>query len=342
MSRYPRRVPRQHSMLERARTLVTPARLRVARLIFFGVAIGLSVYAIATRWDEVSTHLGQIGWERALACVPLMLGGLFCGMRAWRAVIGGLGSELPVREASRIYFVGQLGKYVPGSVWPVIAQMELGHDHEVPRRRSAGALVVAIVVSLSTGVIITAITVPFVDGSRYPALWWLLVPVPFLLALLDPRVLWGCLRRLPLLRLHTNLPAPPPNRAMAKAVAWSTLGWLSYGAHVAVLAAAFHLHSVAILLVASVGGYALAWATGLIAFVLPAGAGARDVTLVLALAAVLPTNPAIAVAVVSRAVTTVCDLALAGVAAIGVAPRLRERAAERALQPAGQQVVHRH
>ena len=98
--------------------------------------------------------------------------------------------------------------------------------------------------------------------------------------------------------------------------------------HVAVLAAAFRPQSVGTLLAASVGGYALAWAAGLIAIVLAAGAGARDLTLVLALGAVLPTNPAVAVAVVSRAVTTVCDLALAGVAGIGVATLLRQHTAD--------------
>ena len=313
--------------------------LRAARLVFLAVAIGLSVYAVATRWGDVSTHLRQIGWWRSLFCLPLMLGGLFCGMRAWRAVIAGLGSRLGVREASSIYFIGQLGKYVPGSVWPVLAQMELGRDHEIPRRRSAGALVVAIVVSLATGLIVAGFTIPFVDGHRYPALWWLLVPIPFLVIILNPRVLWGCLRRLPILKLRTNLPAPLPTRAMASAIAWSTLGWFAYGLHVGVLAAAFHLHGLGTLLIASVGGYALAWAAGLIAIVLPAGAGARDVTLVLALAEVLPTNPAIAVAVVSRAVTTVCDLGLAGLAALGVAPVLRQRGTDTASSVSARQSV---
>jgi hypothetical protein len=170
-------------------------------------------------------------------------------------------------------------------------------------------------------------------------MWWLLAPVPFLVAVLNPRMLWGCLRRLPLLKLNGNLPAPLPNRAMASAVAWSTFGWVVYGLHVAVLAAAFHLHSVGTLLAAAVGGYALAWAAGLAAIVLPAGAGARDVTLVLALAAVLPTSAAVGVAVVSRAVTTVCDLALAGAAAVVVAPLLRQPATGNGrLVPAGRPV----
>ena len=298
-------------LTDRLRALASPAPGRVLRLVFLAGAVGLSVYAVATRWGEVSRHLQQIGWGRVALCVPLMLAGLFCGMRAWRAVLSGLGSPLPARASARVYFLGQLGKYVPGAVWPVLAQMELGRDHDVPRRRSAGALLIAIVVSLATGLVITGLTVPFVDSHRHPALWWLLVPVPLLAALLNPRVLWACLRRIPVARVSAALPPVLPGRAMAAAVAWAAAGWLFYGLHVAILAAAFHAHSAATIVIAATGGYALAWAAGLIAFVLPAGAGARDVTLVLALSGVVATNPAIAVAVVSRAVTTVCDLALA-------------------------------
>jgi glycosyltransferase 2 family protein len=308
--------------------LASPAVIRILRLVFLGAAVGLSVYAVATRWHDVSQHLHQIGWGRVAVCLPLMLAGLFCGMRAWRSILSGLGSQLPVRPSARIYFVGQLGKYIPGSIWPVLAQMELGHDHDIPRRRSAAALVIAIMVSLATGLIVTVLTIPFIDGGRYPTLWWLLVPIPILVALLNPRVLWGCLRRIPVLNMKSSLPPVLPNRSMAAAVAWATLGWLSYGLHVAVLVAAFRGHGAYTIAVASTGGYALAWTAGLIAFVLPAGAGARDVTLVLALSGVVATSPAIAVAVVSRAVTTVCDLGLAAIAAAAAVRMMRRTVLE--------------
>lgn len=97
------------------------------------------MYAVGTRRHEVSQHLHQIGWARLALCAPGMLGGLFCGMLAWRSILRGLDSPLPVRPSARVYFVGQLGKYVPGSVWTVLTQMELGRDHNVPRRRSAAA-----------------------------------------------------------------------------------------------------------------------------------------------------------------------------------------------------------
>lgn len=309
-----------------ARSAAGSALVRAARLAFLAATVGLSGYAVAMRWDEVSRHLREIGAGRAVLSVPLMFGGLYCGMRAWRSVLRGLGSDLPTPDAGRIYFVGQLGKYLPGSVWPIVAQMELGRDHGIPRRRSAAALVVALVTSLVTALIVAAGTMPFVGGQRYAVLWWLLVPVPFLAVLLHPGVLLACLRRLPVLKLGPALPAVMPTGAMATAVGWTALGWLSYGLHVAVLAAAFPAHGSGALLVAAVGGYPLAWSAGLVAFVLPAGAGARDLALVLALSAVVPTNPAIAVAVVSRAVTTGCDLALAAAAAANVGPGVRRQA----------------
>ena len=307
-------VGRRASVRQGSRALASPAVVRILRLVFLVAAVGLSVYAVAARWHEVSQYLHQIGWGRVALCLPLLLAGLFCGMRAWRSILSGLGSQLPVRPSARIYFVGQLGKYIPGSIWPLLAQMELGRDHDIPRRRSAAALVIAIMVSLATGLIVTVLTIPFIDGDRYPTLWWLLVPIPILVALLSPRVLWGCLGRIPVLKMKSSLPPVLPNRSMAAAVMWATLGWLSYGLHVAVLVGAFRGHGADRVAVASIGGYALAWTAGLVAFVLPAGAGARDVTLVLALSGVVATNPAIAVAVVSRAVTTVCDVGLATIA----------------------------
>ena len=95
------------------------------------------------------------------------------------------------------------------------------------------------------------------------------------------------------------------------------LGWLFYGLHIAVLASAFDTGRSGSLLAASVGGYALAWCAGLIVFLLPAGAGARDLTLVAVLTPLMPTGPALAVALISRIVSTVCDLGCAAVAFLG-------------------------
>jgi hypothetical protein len=75
----------------------------------------------------------------------------------------------------------------------------------------------------------------------------------------------------------------------------------------------------------------LAWTLALLVVVAPNGIGAREVVLVAALAPVLPSSAALAVALVARLVTTLSDLAWS---AAGLALKRHARSSESAA-PAG-------
>src|SRR5215469_17760431 len=60
----------------------------------------------------------------------------------------------------------------------------------------------------------------------------------------------------------------------------------------------------------AVGGYALAFSAGMLLVVVPSGIGARELILALALAPVLPHGAAIAVALTTRGISTLSDIAL--------------------------------
>jgi uncharacterized membrane protein YbhN (UPF0104 family) len=64
------------------------------------------------------------------------------------------------------------------------------------------------------------------------------------------------------------------------------------------------------------GGFALAWSVGFLAVFVPAGVGVREAALVAALAPVLDRGDALVVALISRVLMTLGDLAWAGVAVI--------------------------
>jgi hypothetical protein len=68
-------------------------------------------------------------------------------------------------------------------------------------------------------------------------------------------------------------------------------------------------------MVLAIGGFALAWSVGFIVVIAPAGAGVRDVLLLLMLGLVLSSAKATAVMITSRAVLTLADLIAAAVAA---------------------------
>jgi len=218
---------------------------------------------------------------------------------------------LRTTTAGRIFFVGQLGKYIPGSVWPVLTQMELGARANVPRTRSASASILTMILSLATGLLVSAATVPF---AHYSAGYdWVFVFVPVILVCLYPPVLNPLLNWLFKLAKRPGLDQPVTLSMLIKPLAWSLLAWLANGAQIWLLADKLGAPAGRTILIA-LGGYAFAWCVGFVIILAPAGAGFRDALLVAVLAPVLPAGPALAVALVSRAVNTISDLLVASVA----------------------------
>ncbi len=292
-----------------ARRLMTS---RVVRWGFVAVTVGLGGYAVAREWTSVRAALGSLGILPVAAALLSVLAGLFALMMAWRRLLAALGSPLPVRAAARIMFIGQLGKYLPGSVWPVLAQMELGHTYHVPRHRSASASVLIMLLSLLTGLLTALVALPFVAGST-PYLWAFLA-APVLLVLLHPRVLNRALDRLLRLARQPALETPLTGRAMVASLAWAFASWILFGLQIWLLATRLGAPEGKTALLA-VGGFAFAWSVGFLVVFAPAGAGVREVLLVAALGPVLGAGAATAVALVSRVLMTAGDLLTAGSAA---------------------------
>jgi hypothetical protein len=292
---------------------------RPVRWGFVAATVGLGGYAVAREWPRVSAALADLGFLAVAGGLVSVLIALLASMEVWRRLLAALGSPLPVRAAARIMFIGQLGKYLPGSVWPVLAQMELGNAYRVPRHRSASAAILLMVFALLSGLLTALIALPFVGGST-PYLWALLA-APVLLILLHPRVLNLVLGRLLRLARRPPLEQPLTGRAVATALAWAFVTWIMYGLQIWLLATRLGAPDGKTALLA-VGGFAFAWSVGFLVVFAPAGAGVREVLLVAMLGPVLGVGAATAVALVSRVLLTAGDLLTAAVAA-GFSPRAR-------------------
>jgi uncharacterized membrane protein YbhN (UPF0104 family) len=208
-------------------------------------------------------------------------------------------------------FVGQLGKYVPGALWAIAAQVELARNRGVPPQRGASATVVAIAVTLAAGLMTAAVALPLASAQAARHYWWVLACAPLLLVALYPRVLGATLDRA--LRLARR---PPLERrislpGLARCVGWSILGWAFYSIHAWLLVSDVTGRGIHVLAL-SAGAYALAYLTGFVAVFFPGGLGPRELALIAVLAPVMPRGSALLVAVVSRLVMTIADLGWAG------------------------------
>ena len=99
--------------------------------------------------------------------------GTWLTMLGWRIILRDLGSDLHLAQGSGVYFVGQLGKYLPGSLWSVLVQADIASHLKVPRRRTAVAGLLALGLSLLTGVLVGLPAASFLlrrDADAFS--WW--------------------------------------------------------------------------------------------------------------------------------------------------------------------------
>ncbi|MFC4531573.1 lysylphosphatidylglycerol synthase domain-containing protein [Sphaerisporangium dianthi] len=290
-------------------------RKKLIRLVFLLVALGFGVWAVAGRWAQVADGFSRLSWPLLAGSLVAVLAALAAGMLMWRALLADLGSPLPLTGAAKVFFVGQLGKYIPGSLWPVLAQMEMGKDLGVPRSRSATAFFLTYPIYLASGLSVAALTLPVFAGDSVARYAWLLLLLPVLVAGLHPRVVNGVLAfGLRLLR-RPPLERPLSRRGVLASAGWAFAGWAAYGVHLWLLVAGLGAAGPRALLL-SPGAFALAWCLGFIVVIAPAGAGVREVALVAALAPVLDAGSAVAAALCSRLLVSLGDLVCAGLAGL--------------------------
>jgi len=286
---------------------VTRARtISIVRIVVAVTVVVAVVWGVARNWTEISQDLQRVSiGALLLSFVPAALG-TWLTMVGWRVILADLGSPLHLAPAGGVFFVGQLGKYLPGSVWTVLVQADMASHLHVPRRRTGVTGLVTIGLSVLTGLLVGLPALPLLLQRSAGSSGWLLLAVPLFVVLVWPALLnrliaWGLrvLRREPLEETLST-------RAILTTVGLYALAWVLFGVHILVLALAVGGGTGVTL--ASLTGYALAGSLGMLTVILPAGLGARDGILAIVLASAMPLSAGTAVALVSRFVVTLVDV----------------------------------
>lgn len=280
----------------------------VLRVLIAVVFLGAVVAVLAGQWQDVRPLFSRLSVLSVAGAAAAVLAGIFATFLAWRALIADLGFPLPWTGAMRVFFLGQLGKYLPGSVWPIVAQMELGRDYRVPPRASGAAVVIFLLVVVGTGLVLAVPLLPLLGNAALEQYWWTMLVLPAAVLVATPPVLNRLITVA--LRLSGRQPMPRPlsARGISRAAGWSLLAWVAYGVQVWILAQQLGAQPGVHLLLVSTGAFAAGWAIGFFFVVAPAGAGIREAALILLLAGVLSTPQATVIAVVSRLLFTMGDL----------------------------------
>jgi glycosyltransferase 2 family protein len=263
------------------------------------VVLGVALAVVAGVGD-----FPDVNWRfRPLALVLAVVGFsgfLIASAEIWRRLLRALGPELHRVQAQEIWFVSGLGRYVPTSVLLPMLRVAMSNRDGVPGRITSASIVYEVSLFLAANLALGSyfvLTLPDLAGD-WQRFIVLAIPVVALVGL-QPRFFHrfadAALRRTG----REPLPLSLPGRRVLEfaclyVVAMAVLGVATYSLAQTVYPVGLDdLPTV-------VGSLAVGTGVSIVAFIIPGGLGAREAGMALALSSVMPTAPAVAIAVLSR------------------------------------------
>lgn len=280
----------------------------IASAAFLVVAVGLLVAAVVKQWSEFTRAAGLIDTQTLVLALLAAVLAQFTSVAASRESLAATSHRVPLGQVARAFLTAALGKYVPGAVWPVAAQMELMKRNGVPRTHSAVAAILTMTIGLGAAVVAGVLGV-FLAGGSVTRYWWLIPIAAACFAVLWPGFLTWALRLVARVgwRFRAFGAVSVQTLPLARVTAWSLLGALSNGLQTWVIVRAVSPSGTANFWLA-LGAAQLAFAVGFVIIIAPGGIGPREAVLVALLGTVAGgTSGALAVAIISRLVQIATD-----------------------------------
>lgn len=306
---------------------------RFVTLLLAVVLVALVGRYLTNQWDQINLHARTIRptWL-IFAGIGLSVGLTLLSVNAW-LLLRCMGLSLSYPAVLRVFYLSQMAKYLPGSIWTLPSRAFFYRQMGVPMMQSGGAVLweTALMLSGAICVALAGLT-GWQAGTYYPAVIVALVTLPVgvvgvRLCLVSPRVR----------RMVTWLPLPESVSARLvtlmtqltlRHVFWLTMSyvinWLIIGFAFMILVYSVTPELDQMSLLYLTGLFAGAWTIGFLSFLTPGGIGVRDGLLVLGLSAALQDPLPFMVSVLARILWTVAEV-IGLVVSLGVSRRHPEQ-----------------
>ena len=258
-----------------------PNRWRWLRPVGAVLFVGFAVAVVASQWDEARRAAAEtrVTWTLIAAATATVFVAYALLIETWRRTVSAWGQNerLGWGDAARIWFISNLGRYVPGKIWQIGAMGMMAQERGVSPVTAAGSAVVVNLVSVIAGVGVVVATGGRVL-ARYAGETAALAAVLVVALLILPV---GATFMMRLYRRLTgrdlNLGTLPP-RALVVALIGTSVAWLLYG--VAFRWFAIGVGASTAGLASYTAAYTFSYLLGYLVLIAPGGIGVREGALV--------------------------------------------------------------
>lgn len=255
---------------------------RIALALLALAAIALSGHAIATQWRAFVESGARLTprWSLIALSSALVLLAYAILIETWRRMVRAWDADIPWSQAARIWFISNLGRYLPGKVWQIGAMGVMAQERGVSMLAATGSALVINLVNLLAGFGLVLVTGAEYFEARSAAI----LLGAFLVAgiLLAPRVIPIAARVAGrILRRDIALPALP-DRAVWLASVGCLAAWILYGIAFRVFVAGV-LGAAPGRTTSYIAAFTGSYLAGYIVLFAPGGIGVREGSLIVAL-----------------------------------------------------------
>jgi uncharacterized membrane protein YbhN (UPF0104 family) len=284
--------------------------LLAGAVLFF---LGLNVYH---GWRDASRFQWNVRPSLLVVSFILALAFWFMTGLGWNLMVRYLGGGLALRKGMKVYFLSNLGWYLPGKVWYAVGRAYLGQKEGILVGVISTSVLMEVVLSLTSSALMATLALPLLSpllGTK--GLYLGIAVLAFGLAVLHPALMKPSLNLLARL-----LPGPKPNidPPLRYSVVMGLLAgylfiWGFVGAAFFILLNAVYLLPLAWLPTAT-AIYAASWIAGFLTPFAPSGLGVREGVMILLLGQYLPVPAVTAAAILFRLWLILAEVLWAAVA----------------------------
>lgn len=230
-------------------------------------------------------------------------------IESWRRVLGGWDQRISFPVATRIWALSNLGRYLPGKVWSVAGMAVLAQQAGVAPWAATGSAIILQALAIGTAAALVAATVPAAASGVSLAIAFLCA-AGTIIAVSWPPLARRLFRLIPQLGAATAPPLRPSAIAIGTTV--TLVAWIAYGLALQLWAQGTLAEGAGRLeLGAATGAFTASYVIGLLALFAPGGILVREGVMFALLQGTLGPGNALALAVGSRLLLTLTEIAAA-------------------------------
>ena len=283
-----------------------PVLARISSLL--GIAIGIAGVAFVARtliskWDEVSDAFSQVDAINLVLSLLLGLAAMTSIGWIWVTMIVARSHNVRHRNAMSWYFTGQLGKYVPGGIWPIVGRAELAVRNGIPRIDAYASTGLSLVTTYAAAVVTIGIGAAATTGHRLIAILIAIALMAAYASFSQPSLRAVIIRVAS--RISSSASSLTDPQRLVRLTVLHIPAWLLMSLSTSVTATAFGADiGIADMLFITT----TSWLAGFVVVGVPGGIGVREAVFTSLAGGIIGTPMAVSLALMSRVVFIAVDL----------------------------------